>query len=79
MSFLSNISFAIPSALFALFILPAVWFLLKVFPPSPSKIIFPATRFLLNIKEILLDLRNNRIQFLLILFEIQFSLNLFLL
>ncbi len=49
MSLLSNISFAIPYALFALLILPAVWFLLKVFPPSPSKLMFPATRFLENI------------------------------
>ena len=42
----SQIIFMQPIILWALLALPVLWFLLRVTPPSPRTIIFPATRFL---------------------------------
>ncbi|MFN3700255.1 MAG: DUF4159 domain-containing protein [Alphaproteobacteria bacterium] len=44
--FLSNILFVNPYILLGLLSLPILWFLLRVTPPSPQQISFPATRFL---------------------------------
>lgn len=43
---LGHISFTMPWALAALLVLPLLWQLLKVTPPKPSKIRFPAVRLL---------------------------------
>lgn len=43
---LSGIAFLYPWMLAALALLPVIWFLLRVMPPAPRRIVFPATRFL---------------------------------
>ena len=43
---LSNIAFLNPWILAGLAVLPALWFLLRVMPPAPRLLVFPATRFL---------------------------------
>lgn len=50
MNFFSQITFGSPIALWALISIPAVWLLLKIFPPSPSTITFPPINFLLGLK-----------------------------
>lgn len=42
----ANIAFLNPWILGGLLLLPALWFLLRITPPSPRLIVFPATRFL---------------------------------
>src|SRR5665213_520646 len=49
MSLLSGISFASPWILLGLIVLPAIWFLLRVTPPSPRKVVFPPLRLLLGL------------------------------
>src|SRR6056300_467399 len=49
MSFLLALSFGNPLALWALLSIPGVWLLLKIYPPAPKIIYFPAMRFLNNI------------------------------
>ena len=44
------LGFAVPWALGALVVLPAIWWLLKVNPPAPRMIQFPAVRFLLGLR-----------------------------
>lgn len=44
------VTLAQPWALMALFVLPGLFFLLKLFPPSPVRIPFPPVRFLLYLK-----------------------------
>ena len=46
MGLLGNIAFLNPWILGGLLLLPALWFLLRITPPSPKLIVFPATRFL---------------------------------
>ena len=48
---LGLISFATPWVLTALAALPVIWWLLRVTPPTPKRIQFPAIRFLLNIDQ----------------------------
>ena len=43
------VSFAAPWALTAMLVLPAIWWLVRVSPPAPSAIIFPAVRFLVGL------------------------------
>ena len=50
MSLLSALSFGNPIALWALLSIPGIWILLKIYPPVPKTIFFPALRFLNNIK-----------------------------
>lgn len=47
--FLSSMTFLNPWVLAGLILLPALWLLLRVTPPAPQKIVFPATRFLENL------------------------------
>ncbi len=47
--YLFGLSFLNPWILTALLALPALWWLLKLTPPSPQKIAFPAIRFLLEL------------------------------
>ncbi len=49
MNLLSGISFASPWILLGLIVLPAIWFLLRVTPPSPRKVVFPPLRLLLGL------------------------------
>ncbi|HXL99969.1 MAG TPA: BatA domain-containing protein, partial [Rhizomicrobium sp.] len=49
MTFLNTITFATPWILFALIALPAIWFLLRVTPPSPKRVLFPPLRLLLGL------------------------------
>jgi hypothetical protein len=48
--FLSSISFIYPWILSGLLFLPALWYLLKVTPPAPKHIFFPAARFLFGLR-----------------------------
>ncbi len=49
MSIFSGIGFGAPWILLALLVLPAIWFLLRVTPPSPRRVIFPPLRLLLGL------------------------------
>ena len=49
MSLLSALTFGNPLALWGLLSLPGIWLLLKIYPPIPKNIFFPAIRFLKNI------------------------------
>jgi hypothetical protein len=51
MSFLQSLSFGAPWVLAALAILPAIWWLLRVTPPSPKQEWFPAIRLLLGLNK----------------------------
>ncbi len=46
MAFLSQIVFMQPIILSALIALPVIWYILRITPPAPKTIFFPATRFL---------------------------------
>ena len=45
------LAFATPWMLLALIALPAIWWLLRVTPPSPHRIIFPAVRLLMRLRQ----------------------------
>lgn len=47
---LGPLAFAVPWVLTALVILPALWFLLRVTPPAPRRLVFPALRLLLDLR-----------------------------
>lgn len=49
MSIFGAISFASPWVLAALAVLPAIWWLLRVTPPAPRRVIFPPLRLLLGL------------------------------
>jgi len=49
-AFLANFVFLNPWALSALFALPALYLLLKITPPTPKIVVFPAARFLSDLK-----------------------------
>jgi Domain of unknown function (DUF4159)/Aerotolerance regulator N-terminal len=49
MNFLGALSFGTPWILWALVALPAIWFLLRVTPPAPRRVIFPPLRLLLGL------------------------------
>jgi hypothetical protein len=51
MEFLGTLSFGAPWILAALVLLPAIWFLLRVTPPSPKRVVFPPLRLLLGLKD----------------------------
>ena len=46
---LGALSFAAPWALGALATLPVIWWLLRINPPAPRRIVFPAVRLLLGL------------------------------
>jgi uncharacterized protein DUF4159/aerotolerance regulator-like protein len=48
---LSNLSFGAPLILGALVVLPIVWWLLRVTPPLPRRVVFPPLRLLLGLSE----------------------------
>jgi hypothetical protein len=43
---LGSLSFALPAALFALLLLPLLWWLLRAMPPAPRRVAFPPVRLL---------------------------------
>ncbi len=49
MAFLAGLSFGAPLILAALIILPAIWWLLRVTPPLPRRLVFPPLRLLLGL------------------------------
>src|SRR5580698_10503269 len=49
MTLFGAISFGTPWVLFALIALPVIWFLLRVTPPAPRRVIFPPLRLLLGL------------------------------
>ncbi len=51
MSWLPTISFGAPWILLGLVVLPAIWFLLRVTPPLPKRVVFPPLRLLLGLKD----------------------------
>ena len=51
MGMLGQLSFGAPWILAALALLPAIWFLLRVTPPLPKRVVFPPLRLLLGLKD----------------------------
>ena len=51
MGLFAALSFGAPWILAALVVLPALWWLLKVTPPQPRRILFPPIRLLLGLKD----------------------------
>jgi hypothetical protein len=51
MDWLANISFGAPWILPALVVLPAIWFLLRVIPPLPRRVVFPPLALLLGLRD----------------------------
>jgi hypothetical protein len=51
MAWLSSISFSTPWVLLALLVLPAIWYLLRVTPPLPKRVVFPPLRLLFGLKD----------------------------
>src|ERR1700749_3724201 len=49
MTFFGVLTFAEPFLLAALGVLPVIWFLLRVTPPSPRRVVFPPLRLLLGL------------------------------
>jgi len=49
MELLSGLSFGAPWILAALLVLPAIWWLLRVTPPLPRRVVFPPLRLLLGL------------------------------
>jgi hypothetical protein len=47
---LGGLSFAVPWALAAAVVLPALWWLLRVIPPAPRRLTFPAIRLLMGLE-----------------------------
>jgi hypothetical protein len=50
MTFFGILTFAEPFLLAGLIVLPAIWFLLRVTPPSPRRVVFPPLRLLLGLQ-----------------------------
>jgi hypothetical protein len=48
---LGPLSFAVPWALAFLALLPVLWWLLRVVPPAPRRLVFPAIRLLLGLRD----------------------------
>ena len=51
MNLLANISFGAPWILLALIVLPLIWFLLRVTPPLPRRVVFPPLRLLFGLRD----------------------------
>jgi Domain of unknown function (DUF4159)/Aerotolerance regulator N-terminal len=49
MSALAGLSFGVPWLLGALVVLPVIWWLLRVTPPAPKRVVFPPFRLLLGL------------------------------
>src|ERR1700759_3332515 len=51
MTLFGALTFAEPWILLGLIVLPAIWFLLRVTPPSPRRVVFPPLRLLLGLRD----------------------------
>src|SRR6202000_2435133 len=51
MTLFGALPFAEPWLLLGLIVLPAIWFLLRVTPPAPRRVVFPPLRLLLGLKD----------------------------
>jgi hypothetical protein len=51
MNLLASLSFGTPWVLLALAVLPAIWFLLRVTPPLPKRVVFPPLKLLFGLKD----------------------------
>ena len=51
MTTIGPLAFAAPWVLFALISLPIIWWLLRVTPPAPKRVPFPAVRLLLGLQQ----------------------------
>ncbi|MEQ1863262.1 MAG: DUF4159 domain-containing protein, partial [Micropepsaceae bacterium] len=51
MTTIGPLAFAAPWVLFALVSLPVIWWLLRVTPPAPKRVLFPAVRLLLGLQQ----------------------------
>ncbi|MEQ1754615.1 MAG: DUF4159 domain-containing protein [Micropepsaceae bacterium] len=51
MTTIGPIAFGAPWVLFGLIVLPVIWWLLRVTPPAPKKVRFPAVRLLLGLQQ----------------------------
>ncbi len=51
MAAITSISFLFPWVLTALMTLPLIWWLLRIVPPKPKSVLFPAIRFLYRLKK----------------------------
>ncbi len=51
MSTIGPLAFGAPWVLFGLIVLPVIWWLLRVTPPAPKRVPFPAVRLLLGLKQ----------------------------
>jgi hypothetical protein len=51
MGLLGQLSFGAPWVLAAMVLLPAIWFLLRVTPPLPKRVVFPPLRLLLGLQD----------------------------
>src|SRR5882757_7215544 len=49
MEFLAGLSFGAPYLLAALIVLPAIWWLLRVTPPLPRRLVFPPLRLMFGL------------------------------
>ena len=48
---LGPLAFGAPWVLLALVVLPVIWWLLRVTPPAPKRVQFPAVRLLLGLQQ----------------------------
>ena len=51
MNLFASLSFGAPWILLALIVLPAIWFLLRVTPPLPRRVVFPPLKLLFGLKD----------------------------
>ncbi len=51
MNLIPSLSFGAPWILLALIVLPAIWFLLRVTPPLPKRVVFPPLRLLFGLRD----------------------------
>lgn len=51
MTTIGPLAFGVPWVLFALIALPVIWWLLRVTPPAPKRVRFPAVRLLLGLQQ----------------------------
>ena len=51
MATIGPLAFGAPWVLFALVALPVIWWLLRVTPPAPKRVLFPAVRLLLGLQQ----------------------------
>ena len=51
MTTIGPLAFGVPWMLFGLIALPVIWWLLRVTPPAPKRVLFPAVRLLFGLQQ----------------------------